>query len=198
MSLSTVALELKPAQRNNAVVLFMLEGAMLVLFGLSALATPVLASFATAAFLGWTLIIAGIAVAYAAFAGRERRHLGWSLTGGVVMFAAGLLMLLMPLIGVIDLTAVMAVYLLVRSYALGGASFDQRRRGVTAWWTLLVASGVDLALAVLLFALSPDGALFALGLVVGIDLVASGVMLIALAVSVRKLSTQAKLACCGR
>jgi uncharacterized membrane protein HdeD (DUF308 family) len=186
MSSSASLLNVKPAQRKNAAIVFAAEGALLILLGMAAIAFPLLASLATAIFLGWILVTGACVVALAAFAGRERRHLGWALVNALAMLLVGLLVLWRPVIGAISLTVVFGVYLLVRSYALWAIAFDQRQRHVRGWWTLLLAAAVDLILAVMLIVIAPFGALLALGIIVGIDLAAGGLMLIALAGSLRR------------
>jgi uncharacterized membrane protein HdeD (DUF308 family) len=192
MSVSTSPITVTPAQRTTAFVMFAVEGVLLVLLGLAAIAFPFVASLATAYFVGWTLLAAGIVVAAAAVAGRERRRLGWAMLNAFAMLAAGILVLWRPAVGAISLTLIFALYLLVRSYALWGLSFDQRHRGVRGWWMLLVAAFIDLFLAVMLIVIAPLAAVFALGIIVGIDLVAGGLMLIGLALSLRLLPGTAR------
>ena len=98
---------------------------------------------------------------------------------------AGALLLAWPLQGTLSLTAVLIAFLLVE----GGVSIIyalQHQRALSGRWGWMLASGiVDVFLGLLLLIGLPGTALWALGLLVGINLLFGGWALILMALDAR-------------
>ena len=93
-----------------------------------------------------------------------------------------------PIGGTISLTFVLTAFLIVDGVLMILFGFDHRR-ALSHRWGYFVANGVlDLLLAAIIVLALPGSALWALGLIVGIDLVFGGYSLIAMALTVRKIS----------
>jgi uncharacterized membrane protein HdeD (DUF308 family) len=162
---------------------FLFEGILLSCMGLIAVLVPALASFAATLFFGWLLLISGIVGLFTTFRGREVPGFAWSLLSAIVGIVAGVLIIGWPAQGVISLTSVLIAFLLVEGavtifYAL------EHRTGPTRWGFMLASGIVDVILGLLLFAGLPGTALWALGLLVGINLFFGGWALILMALSV--------------
>ncbi len=172
-------------------VLFLSEGIALVILGLLALMIPTLASFAATVFFGWILLLSGIVGLVTTFRARQAPGFGWSLLSALVGIVAGALLLGWPLQGTFSLTAVLIAFLLVEGgvtvmYAL------EHRSALSGRWGWMLASGIlDVFLGVLLFAGLPGTALWALGLLVGLNMLFGGWALILIALHARQVSTPA-------
>jgi uncharacterized membrane protein HdeD (DUF308 family) len=165
--------------------LFLFEGIVLVILGVLAVLAPVIASVAATIFFGWILLISGFVGLITTFRARQAPGFGWSLLSAIVGIVAGGLLLFWPLLGTLSLTAVLIAFLFVEGivtlmYAL------EHRAALSGRWGWMLASGiVDVILAVILFAGLPGTALWALGLLVGINMIFGGWALIMMALHAR-------------
>jgi uncharacterized membrane protein HdeD (DUF308 family) len=168
--------------------LFLLEGIALVVLGLLALAAPAFASLAATIFFGWILLISGVIGFIATFRARHAPGFLWSLISAIIGVAAGVLLLAAPLQGTLSLTAIVIAFLLVEGivtivYAL------EHRSGQSGRWGWMLASGVlDLILGGILLSGLPGTAFWALGVLIGINLVFGGTSLIAMSLHARPAS----------
>jgi uncharacterized membrane protein HdeD (DUF308 family) len=165
--------------------LFLTEGILLVILGMVAIALPALASLAATAFLGWLLLLSGLVGLISTVRARRAPGFAWSLVSAILAIAAGAVLLWLPLQGTLSLTAVLIAFLFVEGlvsifYAL------EHRKALTGRWAWMLASGaVDLALALIIFAGLPGTALWALGLLVGINMLFGGWALVWMALHAR-------------
>jgi uncharacterized membrane protein HdeD (DUF308 family) len=164
---------------------FMGEGVVLLILGLAAIILPQVASVAIAILLGWLLLMSGIVGLLSSFAARHAPGFGWSLLSAAAGIAAGVVLLASPLSGVVTLTLVLSAFLCVEGIVSIFYSLEHRRE-LTGRWAMLLFSGlVDLLLAALIFAGLPGSAGWAIGVLVGINLVMGGTALIAMALHAR-------------
>ena len=169
-------------------VLFLAEGIVLVLLGLLALLAPVIASVAATVFFGWLLLLSGVIGLVTTFRARHAPGFWWSLLSAVIGIVAGILLLGWPLLGTLSLTAVLIAFLFAEGvvsimYAL------EHRNALSGRWGWMLASGIlDVGLGVLLFIGLPGTALWALGLLLGINMVFGGWALIFMALHARPTS----------
>ena len=157
----------------------MIAGVLSLLGGIVAIVLPNIASVATAIFIGWVLVFVSAMYVVDAFSTRDGRRMALRLLMAVLSFAAGLYLLLAPLDGTFTLTVILSMWFLaigVARIAIGIAD-----RG-SPWAGMLVLNGLlSLALGLLIALQLPDSATWAIGLLVGIDLVFTGAQLIGLA-----------------
>ena len=95
-----------------------IEGVVLIVLGAAALVAPLIAGLATAFFVGWLLIMAGILGFLSAFAGRAHVHLGWSIVSAIVALVVGVLLILFPLVGTLGLALLIAAACVLAGLAL--------------------------------------------------------------------------------
>ncbi|MDR3462886.1 MAG: HdeD family acid-resistance protein [Beijerinckiaceae bacterium] len=169
--------------------LFLAEGIILTVLGLGAIIVPVLAGLATALFLGWLFLIAGIVGLVFTLQARKAPGFGWSLLSALVAIVAGAILLWSPLQSLITLTYVLIAYFIVDGIAIIFLSIEHRRELSGRWEWMLINGLVDLVLAGIIIAGLPGTLVWALGLLVGIDLVFGGTTLIAFAFAARKGAT---------
>lgn len=170
---------------RSASVFALIEGGLLVLFGLAALCFPALAGIATAVLFGWILIASGVTGLAATFAGGGYAHVWWSLFSSVLAIVAGLLMAFHPFAGAMVLVLVIAAWLFFDGISSLMIALDLRRAKRSSWGWLIVSAIVDWLLAALIFFLSPVASLFAVGFIVGIDLIVGGAALLGIGWSLR-------------
>jgi len=166
--------------------LFLLEGIVLVLLGMLAIAVPPLASLAATVFLGWLLLISGLMGLISTLRARHAPGFGWSLLSALLGLAAGLILLLWPASGTLSLTTVLIAFLFVEGIASIFYAVEHRR-GTTGRWGWMLSSGIiDVVLAVILLLGLPGTAFWALGALLGINLLFGGGALIAMAAHARQ------------
>ena len=165
----------------------MLAGVLSLLGGIVAIVLPNIASVATAILIGWLLVFASATYVVDAFSTRDRTRIALRLVLAVLCFIAGVYLLVAPLQGTFTLTVVLAMWFVVIGVArivIGIADRDTPARG------MVVLGGVLALLLGLLIALQlPESAAWAIGLIVGVDLVFTGTMLIGLARALPKPSS---------
>jgi uncharacterized membrane protein HdeD (DUF308 family) len=164
---------------------FLIEGILLVIFGLAAIIVPPLASLAVTILLGWLCLISGIAGLALTFWARLMPGFWWSLISAVLAIAAGVILLAMPVQGTLTLTIVVGAYFLAEGVATIMYALEHRRELSERWSWLLVAGIMDLLIAAIIIAGLPGSALWAIGLLVGINLLFGGSSLIGMALAAR-------------
>lgn len=166
-------------------VLFLSEGIALAVLGILAILVPVVASIAAELLFGWILLISGLVGLVTTYRARHAPGVGWSLASAIVGIAAGVLLLARPLLGLWSLTAVLIAFLLLEGivsifYAL------EHRKALSGRWGWMGASGVlDVVLAAILLAGLPGTAAWALGIVLGVNLLFGGWAMIVMALAAR-------------
>jgi uncharacterized membrane protein HdeD (DUF308 family) len=164
---------------------FLFEGILLVILGFAAIIVPPLASLAVTIFLGWLFLVSGIAGLAATFWARAMPGFWWSLASAVLAIIAGLILLARPIQGTATLTLVVGVYFLAEGVATILYALEHRREVSARWSWLLIAGLFDIVIAGLIIAGWPQSAAWAIGLLVGINLLFGGASLIGMALGVR-------------
>jgi uncharacterized membrane protein HdeD (DUF308 family) len=136
-------------------------------------------------FLGWMFLISGIAGLALTFWARGLPGFWWSLLSAVLAIGAGIILLAQPVQGTLTLTIVVGVYFLAEGVATIMYALEHRRELSGRWSWLLVAGLVDIVIAGLIIAGLPGSALWAIGLLVGINLLFGGTSMIAMALAAR-------------
>jgi uncharacterized membrane protein HdeD (DUF308 family) len=165
---------------------FLIEGILLVVLGLAAMIVPPLASLAVTIFLGWMFLISGIAGLAVTIWARAMPGFWWSLVSAVLALIAGVLLLAQPVEGTLTLTIVVGAYFLAEGVTTIMYALEHRRELSERWSWLLIAGIVDIVIAGLIITGLPGSALWAIGLLVGINLVFGGASLIGMALAARK------------
>lgn len=165
---------------------FLFEGIVLVVLGLAAMIVPPLASLAVTIFLGWMFLISGIAGLFVTFWARKMPGFWWSLLSAALAVLAGGLLLAKPVQGILTLTIVVGAYFLAEGIATIMYALEHRRELSERWSWLLISGLMDILIALLIVVGLPGSAEWAIGLLVGINLVLGGASLVGMALSARK------------
>jgi uncharacterized membrane protein HdeD (DUF308 family) len=170
---------------------FLIEGIVLLILGLFAIVIPNVATLAVEVFIGWVLLLSGVVGLISTFRMRGAPGFGWSLLSAVIAIAAGVILLAWPLSGVLSLTLILTAFLTIEGVASIMMALTHRH-GFSARWALLLVSGlVDLILAAMIFLNLPATAAWAIGLLVGINMVFGGSALISMALQARSAASPA-------
>ena len=164
---------------------FLFEGILLAILGLAAIIVPPLASLAITIFLGWIFLIAAIGGLIITFWARQMPGFWWSLISAALAVLAGLVLLARPVQGVLTLTIVVGAYFLAEGVATILYALEHRRELSGRWSWLLVAGLMDILISFIIIAGLPGSAEWALGLLVGINLLFGGATLIGMALAAR-------------
>lgn len=182
--LSGLKTALGGALRNHWKV-FLIEGIVLVVLGLAAVIVPPVATIAIALLIGWLLLISGVLGLVTSFWARRAPGFLWSLASAIIALVAGFLLLSRPLTGAFSLTVILTVFLTIEGVASLLYALDHKRELSGRWGMMLVSGVIDLILAGMIFVGLPASAAWAIGLLVGINLVFGGSALIAMALHAR-------------
>ena len=166
--------------------IIVVEGTVLVLFGILALFIPPLITLGIASALGWVFLSAGAAAIIVHFRWHQAQGLRYLLFAAVLSTLAGLALLVKPVSGVISLTVLIILFFGVAGVAK--LTFPlQRFRYLRSYRGWIRASGViDLMLAALMFGDLPETALWAPGLLLGTNMILGGIALIMVALVERR------------
>jgi len=165
--------------------LFLIEGIILVILGLAAIALPPLATLAFTIIIGWVFLISGVVGLFTTFWARHVPGFWWSLISAIIGIAAGVVLLLWPITGTLSLTLVLIAFFVIEGIVSIMYAIEHRNQLTGRWGWMLVSGIIDLILAGIIFAGLPGTALWALGLLVGINMLFGGAALIAMALAAR-------------
>ena len=167
-------------------VLFLVEGIVLLGLGFLAILLPPLATLGITILLGWLFLISGVTGLIATFWARQAPGFWWSLVSAVLGIGAGLVLLVSPGSGALSLTLILIVFFVIEGVASVMYALEHRQQLTGSWGWMLVSGIIDLILAAMVFAGLPGSAAWAIGLLVGINMIFGGSALIAMALAARK------------
>jgi len=165
--------------------LFLAEGIILVILGVAAIVLPPIATIAFTIIIGWIFLVSGIVGLITTFWARHVAGFWWSLISAIIGIAAGVVLLLWPLSGAVSLTLVLIAFFVIEGIVSIMYAIEHRNQLTGRWGWMLVSGIIDLILAGIIFAGLPGTAFWALGLLVGINMVFGGAALIAMALAAR-------------
>jgi uncharacterized membrane protein HdeD (DUF308 family) len=163
--------------------LFLTEGVILVVLGFLAVAVPMVAGLAVTILFGWIFLISGIVGLYTTFAIRHAPGFWWSLLSGVLAVIVGCWLLIQPALGLVSLTYLLIAFFIIEGVATIMFALDHRAALTGRWGWMLVSGIVDLFLAAVILAGLPGTVAWALGLIVGINMIFGGASMIGMALA---------------
>jgi len=173
--------------------LFLAEGVLLLVLGLAAIVLPLVATIAVAFIIGWLLLMSGIIGLIATFRMRHAPGFLWSLVSAILAIAAGVVLLRWPLSGALSLTVILTIFFVIEGVASIFYALEHKRE-LSGRWGMMLASGVlDLVLASIIFLGLPGTAAWAIGLLLGINLVFGGSAIISMALVARSNAPRAAI-----
>ena len=161
-------------------------GVIAIVIGCIAILVPAVASVGTAIFIGWILVIAGAFLVAGAFMAHSIGSVILRLLWALLTVIVGLWLIVEPHNGTLTLTFVLGVYFLFMGLTRIAVAFAGRGQEGAG---LVGLSGVaGLLIGILVLAKFPSSADWAIGLLVGIDLIFAGWTLTSVALVGRDLA----------
>jgi uncharacterized membrane protein HdeD (DUF308 family) len=163
--------------------LFLIEGIILVVLGLLAVAVPIVAGLAVAILFGWLFLISGIVGLVTTFAMRRAPGFWWALLSAVLGIVVGGWLLVQPALGLVSLTYLLIAFFIIEGIATIMFALEHKGALSGRWGWMLVSGIVDLFLAAVILVGLPGTVAWALGLIVGINMVFGGASMIGMALA---------------
>lgn len=179
--------ELREALSKNWKLL-LAGGIISVVLGAIAIIIPPLASVGITILVGILLLVGAVGMVAEAISRGTTGHRIWSAILAVLYVIAGVWLLINPVEGTITLTVVLIVFFLVIGLFRLIAGIQGRSGGVPNAGWMIVNGVLSIAIAVLVLLDLPSSAAWAIGLLVGIQLLFDGMMLITTAMAGKKLA----------
>lgn len=168
-----------------------LWGVLLIVFGIVAISSPLLAAVALNALIAWLIILAGVVHLVVAFHAHGAGSLIWRLLVGLAYIFIGGYLLVHPLLGVASLTLLLASLFLIEGILDIVLYFNLRPARGAGW--VLFDGLITLLLAVFIGMHWPSSSAWAIGTLVGVSMIMSGVARVMMSLAVRRLAEPATL-----
>ena len=165
--------------------LYLIEGILLIILGAIAIIIPPIATLAVTILIGWLFLISGVMGLFTTFAMRHAPGFWWSLVSAVLGVVVGIWLLATPVAGAFSLTILLVAFFIIEGVASIMFALEHKRELTGRWGWMLVSGIIDLILAVFIFAHLPSTAAWAIGLLVGINMIFGGSALTAMALHAR-------------
>jgi len=167
----------------------MIVGVLAIVLGCLAILLPAVASLGTAIFIGWVLLLAGAFLFAAAFSAHSIGSLAVRMLWAILTAVVGVWLIVEPHSGTLTLTLVLGIYFLFMGLTRITVAFLGRGQPNAGLVGLSGAAG--LLVGILVLVKFPSSADWAIGLLVGIDLIFAGWTLTSVASLGKELSRSA-------
>jgi uncharacterized membrane protein HdeD (DUF308 family) len=168
--------------------LFMFQGVVIIVLGVLAVLAPVAATIAIGIYIGWLLVISGLVGLVALFSAKNLPAFLWTLITAALSLAVGALLVWRPIEGALSLTILLTAFFIAEGIFQIAASVGYRDVMAGSWGWMLVSGISDLVLAAIIILGWPMTAAWALGLLVGINLITSGWAIVMAAIAGRNVA----------
>lgn len=157
-------------------------GIVMCALGIVGITLPYFTSLFVEALIGWILAASGAIAVIGAFSLRNTSVFLWELLVGLLSFAAGVLLLVYPLKGLVVLTSLIAAVLLATGAVQFAIAFWLRP--AFGWGWSAFSAVISIGLGVMILAMLPESSTAILGLVIGIDFLSTGIALLVITRSI--------------
>lgn len=158
---------------------------LMIIAGILAIASPFVAGIVVTRIVGWLLLFSGALHFVYAFRGGGVTAVLWEILLGVVYAVAGVYILANPAIGLATLTFVIALYLFAEAILEFTESYMMRHEIGSGW--LLFDGIVTLLLAFMILGTWPSSEIWAIGTLVGVSMLFSGISRLMMSSAVRRI-----------
>jgi len=169
---------------RQASTVSILWGVLLIVFGMVAVASPFLAAVAVNVVVAWLIVLAGVVHLMLAVRAHGAGSMIWKLLVGIAYLCFGGYLIVHPLVGVASLTLLLATLFLVEGVLDVVLFFKMRPLQGSGW--VLTDGIVTLLLGALIYLQWPTSSAWAIGTLVGISMIFSGVARVMMSFAVRK------------
>jgi uncharacterized membrane protein HdeD (DUF308 family) len=165
-------------------------GVLLIGLGMLAIAAPMVAALAVNVLIAWLIVLAGVVHLIVAFHSREAGSMIWRFLVGLAYICFGAYLIARPVLGVASLTLVLASLFLVEG-VFNIVLFFRVRPFLRSSWILLDGI-VTLLLGLMIYMQWPSSSGWAIGTLVGVSMIFSGVTRVMMSFAVRKATDAAR------
>ncbi len=169
---------------RHASTVSILWGVLLIVLGALAVGSPFLAAVAVNAIIAWLIVLAGVVHLMLAFRVHGAGSIIWKLLVGIAYLGFGAYLIMHPVLAVASLTLILASLFLIEGI-LDIVLFVKMRPIHGSTWAL-VDGIITLLLGLLIYMQWPSSSAWAIGTLVGISLIFSGVARVMMSLAVRK------------
>ncbi len=173
---------------------FLAQGVIMTVLGVLAVIWPQLSTVAVDVYVGWLFLLSGAVGLITMFLAPSASAFFWSLFTAALSLFVGILLLWHPIDGVISLTLVLIAFFIAEGVFQIAGSLSYRDAFPDSWGWMLASGIADLILAGLIVSGWPGTASWSLGLIVGVNLISSGVAITMVAIAGRRLVRTAEKA----
>ena len=167
---------------KKASTVSILWGVLLIIFGMVAIGMPLLAAVAVNALVAWLIVLAGIVHLMLAFRAHGAGSQIWKALVGVAYVCFGGYLIWRPLLGVASLTLLLASLFLIEGI-LDIVLYVKMRPIHGSIW-VLIDGIITLLLGLMIYMQWPSSSAWAIGTLVGISLIFSGVARVGMSLAV--------------
>jgi uncharacterized membrane protein HdeD (DUF308 family) len=162
---------------------------LMIIAGILAIASPYYAGLAITVVVGWLLLVSAVLHLVYAFRGGRATAVIWEILLAIVYALIGFYLLANPRIGLASLTFAIAFYLFVEAILEFALSYQLRNESGAGW--ILVDGIITMILAFLIWANWPNSSVWAVGVIVGVSMLFSGITRAMITSTVRRITTTA-------
>ncbi len=153
-------------------------GVTLLVLGVIAILTPIASTLVATIVIGVLLIVGGALRLFHGFGAQRPQSTGWLIVSSILYIGAGAVVLWRPLIGTLSLTIVLGSFFVIGAVSKAIHAYQFRGTHTSTW--LIFDAIIGGVLGILLLADLPTTVFWALGVIVGVDLIMGGVAFLAL------------------
>jgi uncharacterized membrane protein HdeD (DUF308 family) len=162
-------------------------GVLLIIFGMLAVGSPFLATVAFGVAIAWLIVFAGVIHLVLAFHAHGAGSLIWKVLVAFAYLCFGVYLIIHPLLGIVSLTLVLASLFLIEGVLDIVLFFRMRSTQGSSW--VLIDGIVTLLLGLLIYVQWPSSSVWAIGTLVGVSMIISGIARVMLSTTVRRAVT---------
>jgi len=162
----------------------MVWGILLVVFGMVAIGSPFLAAVAVNIAVAWLIVLAGVVHVMLGVRAHGAGSMIWKLLVGLAYLVFGVYLITHPVLGVASLTLLLASLFLIEGILDIVLFFSMRPLGGSTW--VLVDGIITLLLGLMIYRQWPSSAAWAIGTLVGVSMIVSGITRVMLSLAVRQ------------
>jgi len=163
---------------------------LMIVAGFLAIVVPPAAGLAVTILVGWLLVFSGLMHFVFAWHTRGTGTIIWEILLGIAYVVVGGYVLVHPVLGMAGLTLALAIYLFAEAILEFTLSFQLRPRRGSGW--LLLDGVISLILAVMIWRAWPSSADWALGILIGVSMLFSGISRLMFSMAARSLVAQTR------
>lgn len=161
---------------------------LIMIVGALAIMLPMASSIGVGRFVGWLMVFDSIAQGIHAFRSKGIGRLSWKLLIAILYFGAGIYFLLHPFLAVAALTLGLALFFFVHGGLDLISYLTSRKAGRSPW--VLFNGLISIILGAMIWRHWPSSSLWALGQLVGIGMLMTGITRLMMALATRRRATE--------